>query len=133
VQEKDRAAALKNIKVGDIFHASAPNGASFICLALIIRDRTIFARRMTSQSVHEFDRYTGVEVIDDVPITIDSVAPLPADIHAIMLGIDRKYREEEQRRAGDPDWIAPRETMVLDKDQQRGLLFIGDFYRSNPI
>ncbi|MFI5001286.1 MAG: hypothetical protein ACHQK9_15520 [Reyranellales bacterium] len=129
----NREAALRRIAVGDIFHASAPNGASFICLALKVREDTIFARRITSQSVHEFSRATGVEDPDGVPLTIDSAAPLPPDIREIMLGLDRKYREDEYRRAEDPNWEMPANDARLTKDEIRGLRFVGDFYRDNPI
>jgi len=129
----NREEALRKIAVGDIFHASAPNGASFICLALQVRENMVFARRITSQSVHEFDRSTGVEDPDGVPLTIDSIAPLPTDIHEIMLGLDRKYREDEYRYAEDPNWKMPEDDARLTKDEIRGLLFVGDFYCDNPI
>ena len=128
-----REAALKKIGVGDIFHASTSSGASFICLALQVREQMIFARRVTTQSVHEFDRRTGVEGPDGNPLIINSVAPLPADIREIMLGLDRKYREDEYRRAEDPDWKMPEADARLTKDEIRGLLFVGDYYRDNPI
>jgi hypothetical protein len=94
----DRKAALRSIAVGDIFHAGVGrSGASYPCLALQVRENAIFARRMTTQSVHWFDRTTGVE-IDQDEVVIDSAAPLPDDIREIMLGLDRKYREDEVRR-----------------------------------
>jgi len=128
-----RSVALKNIADGDIFHGRPPKGtASFICLALQVRERTIFARRITTQSVHEFDRTTGVEV-DSNPVVINSVAPLPADIREILLGLDRKYREAEYRRAEDPDWRLPEDEAKLTKDEIRALLFVGKFYEENPI
>lgn len=129
----DRETAIRRIAVGDIFHASAPNGASFICLALIVGADAIFARRVTTQSVHHFDRKGGIEDADKTPAIIDSVAPLPSDIQAIMLGIDRKYREAEYRRAEDPGRIELRESMALTDEQQHGLLFAGKFYRANPL
>lgn len=103
----DREAALRTVAVGDIFHASARNdGPSYDCLALQVREDAIFARRMTTQSVHWFDRRTGVEVDDD-RVVIDSVAQLPHEIHHIMLGVDRLFREAEYRWAEDPDWEPP--------------------------
>ena len=85
-----REEALRRIAVGDIFHASALNGASFVCLTLQVTDNLIMARRVTTQSVHNFDRTTGVEGPEDKPLTIDSVAPLPIDIRDILLSLDRK-------------------------------------------
>src|SRR6266404_266350 len=129
----DRKTALRNIAVGDIFHAEAPNGASLICLTRRVTETIIYARRVTTQSYHEFDRATGVEECERDPCTIDSATPLPADIHRIILGLDRKYREAEYRRAEDPDrpWD-PGESRLTD-DQKRGLLFVVSFYRENPI
>lgn len=129
----DRASTLQTIAVGDIFHASAPNGASFISLVLGVTDRTITARRITTQSVHRFDRETGVADADDIPVTIDSVAALPPDIYEVMLGIDRKYGYSASQRRIDPEWIAPAGTMELTEAEKRGLLFIAKFYPSNPL
>jgi len=129
----DRKTALRNIAVGDIFHAEAPNGASLICLTRSVTETKIHARRVTTQSYHEFDRTTGVEECERNPCTIDSVAPLPPDIQNIILGLDRKYREAEYQRAEYPDkpWD-PGESRLTD-DQKRALLFVGSFHRENPI
>jgi hypothetical protein len=67
--------------------------------------------------VHEFDRATGVEDPDGRPVIINSVAPLPADIRDIMLGLDRKYREAEYRRAEDPEWRMPPEEARLSEEE----------------
>jgi len=129
----EREIALGRIAVGDIFHARTASGASFICLALKVNDKTILARRVTTQSVHEFNRRTGIEDLDGVPLTIDSVARLPADIEEIMLSLDRKYREDEYRRAEDPEWKMSAHDARLTTDEIRGLLFVGKFYTDNPI
>ena len=128
----DREAALRSIGVGDIFHAQAPGGVSYPCLTLQIRENAIFARRVTTQSVHWFDRETGIEVDDD-RIVIDSVAPLPDDIHEIMLGVDRLFREAEHRRAEDPDWKPAEDYFHLTKDQIRAFSFIAEFYPAHPL
>jgi hypothetical protein len=130
----DREAALKMIAVGDIFSACIrpDNEPSFICLALKVREDRIFARRMTTQSVHWFDRATGAE-IDDDRVVINSAAPLPHDIHEIMLSIDRLFREAEHRRAEEPDWQPAENHFHQSKDQIRALLFIADFYPANPL
>lgn len=130
----DREAALKKISVGDMFHASlgGKDGPSYPCLALQVREDALFARRVTTQSVHWFDRTTGVD-IDDDRIVIDSIAQLPHDIHAIMLSIDRLFREAEHRHAEDPDWVPAENHFHQSKDQIRALLFIGDFYASLPL
>jgi hypothetical protein len=129
----DRQAALRQIAVGDIFHASARgDGPSYVCLALQVRESAIFARRMTTQSVHWFDRVTGME-IDDDEVVIDSVAPLPADIRGITLSIDRKFRAAEYRRAEEPDWKPADDYFHLTKDQIHAFSFIHDFYPANPL
>jgi hypothetical protein len=130
----ERQAALKRIAVGDIFHACIrpDDGPSYICLALQVREDRIFARRMTIQSVHWFDRATGVE-IDDDRVVIDSVASLPEDIREVMLGLDQKYRENEDQWAEDPDWEPPQGSSRLTPDQRRALIFIADFYPAHPL
>jgi hypothetical protein len=113
--------------------SSARNdGPTYICLALQVRDDAIFARRMTTQSVHWFDRATGAE-IDCDEVIIDSVAPLPGDIRTIMLGIDRKFREAEYRRAEEPDWKPAEDYFHLTDEQIRAFGFIDDFYASHPL
>ena len=66
-----------------------------------VRERIIQARTLTTQEILEFDRDIGIadHVLygQSYRYVIDSVAPLPPDIHEIMLSIDRKYREAEER------------------------------------
>src|SRR6266481_834231 len=90
----DRWTALGSLAVGDIFHAESPNGASLICLVMSVTETAIRARTVTTQLHLEFDRLTGVAEWGDqqVPCTIDSIAPLPSKTHHVMLGIDRKFR-----------------------------------------
>lgn len=128
----NREAALQKITVDDIFHASGTNGASFICLALQVRKGAVFARRVTTQSVHWFDRATGFDQ-DNPKIVIDSVAPLPEDIREIMLSIDRLFREAEYRSAEEPSWEPPEDYFHQSKDQIRALLFIDKFYPAHPL
>jgi CRISPR/Cas system CSM-associated protein Csm5 (group 7 of RAMP superfamily) len=129
-----REARLRRIAVGDLFHGRPRRGtASFICLALQVHEKTIFARRITTQSVHEFNRATGVEIDDRNPIIINSVATLPHDIREILLGLDRKYRESEYRYAEDPDWEMQAEDAKLTKDEVRALLAAGKMHDDNPI
>jgi hypothetical protein len=129
-----REARLRKISVGDMFHAClrSDNGPSYICLALQVREDRIFARRMTTQSVHWFDRATGAE-IDDDRVVIASVEPLPEDIREIMLALDQKYREDEYRWAEDPDWEPPEGSSRLTPEQRRAILFIAKFYPAHPL
>jgi hypothetical protein len=86
----DRETALRNLAVGDVFHARSRNGASLVCLVIALDDGTLHARRIHTQDDVQFDRNTGVDV--DTPHTrIDCVAPLPPDIHTIFAAMDRRY------------------------------------------
>jgi hypothetical protein len=127
-----REVALRSIAVGDIFHGREGT-ASCICLALQVKERTILARRITTQSVHEFDRATGVENVGRYPIIIDSIASVPADIREILLGLDRKYREAEYSQAEDPNWRMPADEAKLTRDEISALLATGKLHENNPI
>jgi hypothetical protein len=120
----DRETLLGRLAVGDIFHAEAPNGASLICLVVAVSEATIQARTVTTQTQLEFDRRTGIAQSGDdrVPCTINSAAPLPLDVHDVMLGIDRKFRLER-----DP------ERLKLNEAEIRALLFVASHYSANPL
>jgi hypothetical protein len=120
---QDRESEIRRIAVGDIFHASAPNGASLICLAEEVTETTILARTVTNHFSFGFDRTTGAAEFEyegrpAVTCKIDSVARLLPQVHAIMLELDRKYG------LGDPK---------LTTDQKRALLFAWRFYPANAI
>jgi hypothetical protein len=117
----DRSTALMSLVEGSIIHATTPNGASYICLVTLIANGQIWARRVTTQEQLGFDRATGIaEVGDDsVMCTIDSTAPLPTDIHEVLLQLDRRYG------AGDD----PR----LRREEMNALLFVGLFWRAHPL
>ncbi len=134
---RDRKDLLHNLAVGDIFHASAPNGASLICLvtAVMAADSVIQARTVTHHMHLEFDRETGIAEWNAakewptkghadvwVPCTIDSVAPLPIDVHNLMLFEDRKARLTYlSDNAG------------LSDDEKDAFLFMYSYYRENPL
>jgi hypothetical protein len=85
----------------------------------ITSDR-VEARRVTTQGHVTFDLNTGQTLSNDpkVRCTIDSIAPLPADIHNIMLGLDRKMRLRFDK---------------LSREEKDALLFVADFYPANPL
>lgn len=120
----DRETSLRNIAIGDIFHATAPNGASLICLALSVSETTIRARTVTTQIAFDFDRRTGVAVwgSSDMRCPIDSVAPLPTEIHQTILGLDRKFGLEK-----DPHRLA------LTESERRALVFVASYYPAHPL
>lgn len=121
---KDRETRLRKLDVGDIFHAEAPNGASLICLVLRIDDATIHARTVTTQYYFEFDLRTGEAKWgnEGAVCAIDSVTPLPVDIHNVMLGIDRKFRLESDL-----------ERIKLNDAEKKALIFVDSYYRANQL
>ena len=133
----DREMALNAIKVGDIFHAEASSGASLLCLTMAVTDTQIQARNVATQIIYDFDRRTGFAdwfvYGTHYTCSIDSIAPLPPDIHEILLSLDQKYRECEYRLAEDPDWESAPGESHLTKEQIRGLLFVADFYPANQL
>lgn len=116
-----REKALRDIKMGDMFHAEGDHGGSLICLATSITESTIYARTVTHQLEFKFDRRTGVGKEDLYLIegTIDSVAPVPADIYEALVGLDRRYRARDNPR--------------LTEAEKRALLFVAKFYPAHPI
>jgi len=119
----DWKSLLGRLVVGDIFHATCPNRASFICLVEAIANDRIVARRITTQECVDFELDTGLTLpaSDDVRCAIDSVAPLPVAIHNDLLGLERKMR------------LCRGEKMRLNEEEKRALKFVADFYPANPI
>ena len=120
----DRSTQLRSLNGGDIFHAECPNGASLICLVLSVDDSTIRARRVTTQEHLEFDRTTGATNDGDrrTPCVINSIAPVPPQIHEVLLGMDRKSGSER-----DP------ERLKLTEDEKKALVFVGTHYPANLL
>jgi hypothetical protein len=119
---RSRKPQLQLLEAGDIFHAHAPNGASLICLAVSVEDGRIRARRITSQDYFEFDRETGIQLGEEPLAAIDSIAPLPLEIHNVFLVLDRKGRLQQDE-----------EQSKLSEAEKRALLFAADFYPANPL
>ena len=123
---RDRKDQLARLVVGDIFHAhpSSPEGASLICLVVSVTESTIHARTVTTQMQTEFDRQTGEGVWGDdrIPCTIDSTAPLPVEVHNVLLGLDRRSRLER----------IP-ERFKLTDAENRALSFLTAHYASDPL
>jgi|SRR5215813_12065725 len=121
-QMTDRETALRKLAVGDIFHGECSNAASLICLVTSVTETTIHARRVTTQEDLVFDRQVGIVLCDDGTHgdgSIDSVAPLPPEMHDVFLGMDLRYG-----RGDDPK---------LTEAEKRALYFIADFYPANPV
>ncbi len=120
----DRETLLGRLAVGDIFHAESPEGHSMVCLATAVTETTIKARTVTHQVHLAFDRRTGVARWHerDVVCTINSVAPLPIEIHNVFLGLDRKMRLEQ-----DP------ERFKLSRAEIDAISFVDKYYPENPV
>lgn len=82
------------------------------------------ARTVTTQKRARFDRRTGAGEweSEQVSCVIDSVAPLPTDIHNVMLGIDLKFRLTQSI-----------DGLKLNEDEQKALLFIDAYYAENKL
>ncbi len=118
----DRAALIRSIKVGDIFHADCPNGASLVCLATKTTDTIIYARRLLVPEDLEFDRTTGLMRATRHHCPIDSIAPLPPDIREVIENLDYRYNYGPK----------PVDTK-FSKAEFKALVFLDNHYRANPI
>lgn len=129
----DRRTLLGKLVVGDIFHAQAPNGASYICLVLAVSDVTIRARRVTTQENVEFDRKTGIERDDNghAPAIIDSVTPLPPEVHNVFVEMDRRNRRLLEM--DDDSRFADLDRLKLTDAEKKALLFIASHYSTNLL
>ncbi len=123
----DRETVLAGITVGDLFHATTPNGASLICRALEISDTAITARTVTSQYDLEFDRASGVATPEiegeRVSCTVDSVALVPTWVRDALLGLDAVYSDTTRDDEGHK----------LTESERRALVFAALFYPENPL
>jgi hypothetical protein len=120
----EQPGVIGRLVAGDIFHATCSNGASLICLIEDATEKTIRARTVTHQIKVEFDRGTGLEIgaESDTPCKIDSIAPLPIDLHNVILGLDRKMRLE-------PDLLKHK----LTEEERKALIFVASHYPLNPL
>jgi hypothetical protein len=119
----DRKTMLSKLVVGDIFQADGPNGACLPCLIYAVTATIIKARAVTTQAHYEFNRETGIgNWRGGIPITINSIAPLPVEIHNIILGMDRKYR-----------LLYGMERAKLTDDEIRALLFLSEHHLTNQL
>lgn len=120
-----REDALRKIAVGDFFRTTSPNQASLPCLALEVTTDSIRARSIASRFDLKFDRTSGIAAFSEyernVDCIIDSLAPLPPDVHRVMLGLDRKYASPSE------------ESEKLTEDEKRALVFVARFYPQNPL
>ena len=120
----DRKTALAKLAVGDIFHGESTSGASLICLVTSVTEETIMARTMTTQLSFQFDRRTGIAQwgAELNLCSIDSTAPLPMEIHNVLLGLDQRYRLGQEP-----------ERFRLTDAEKRALVFVASYYPANLL
>lgn len=120
VKLRDR---LDRLIAGDVIFAVSPNGATVIGLISHTDTNYLYGRNVTTQMRFVFSKSTGIESPESEIIgRIASIAPLPAFIYSIVLGMDRKFRISISS-----------ERLFLDEDERKALLFLDDYYIRNPL
>jgi hypothetical protein len=121
-----RAEKLRALDTGDIFGATRERGNTLPFLVTSATETTVRARCMTSQFYVEFERHTGEgahEYEEGVAVfRIVTLQPLPVEMHALMLAVDRRMR------LGSNGTTNP-----LDEGDKQVLLFLGDHWAAHPI
>ncbi|WP_174970074.1 hypothetical protein [Burkholderia lata] len=133
--------ALRSLVVGDIFHAHftqwpQSEGPSLICLITSVTDDAILARTVSTQVCFTFDRNTGHSRLWEPPIyasttgealvaVIDSIAPLPSNVHNALVALDRHFRLGQF--SSKPD------RSHLTSEHKEALLFVAKYYPENPL
>jgi hypothetical protein len=118
----DRPTILSRLEVGDLFCARSAKAPVLICLVTQILKESVVTRRVTCGSVITFNRTTGLEETQQNPAEIISVEPLPPDVHALMLRIDRRTRLQVDRSQ-----------FRLDDAEKRALRMLEDHYYSHRL
>lgn len=113
----DLRSKLSLLVAGDIIHGRCAQGPNLFCLVESVTANRIETRRITTQCHVTFDIETGEE-IGDPACRLDSIAPLPVDVHNVLLGLDRKMR------LGTPP---------LDQAEKDALDFADEVYRAHPL
>jgi hypothetical protein len=113
-----------NLLPGDIFHADEPGGASLICLVTRVDEDLVEARTLTTNVRFIFERETGKSIWSSNGMSgnIDSIAPLPPEIHNILLGLDRKLRLERDL-----------ERVKFSEAEKSALLFVSRYYKETRM
>lgn len=122
--QRSMKSTLAKVVVGDIVHGSIVDGPSLLVLVTDVTAHSIVGRRVTTGQTVRFDRETGV--LQDTRVgCIDSVEPLPADIHTVLLHLDRVSRTAEPHSSPD--------RARLSDAQIAALRFTHAFYPANPL
>lgn len=123
---KDRAYLLSQLRIGDIFYAepAAASAAIRYCLVVAVNETTLEAHSIGPGEQLRFDRRTGIQIApDDERVwIISSVEALPADLHAIAIAQERRYRFNQIF-----------EQVRLTEAEMAGALYSHLFYIAHPL
>ncbi len=118
-----RKEVLAAIKAGDVIYGISGGGQEKLLFVYRTTPQTIFARHVTTQTRVEFHRDGQSKWREGGgSCTIVSAAPLPADQHAVVVGLDRKMRTAVELT-----------DMRLSKAEILLLATKDEFYRSHPL
>lgn len=133
--------ALRSLAAGDIFHAHftqwpQSKGPSLICLVTSVTEDEIVARTVSTQVCFTFDRNTGRSRSWEPPIyvsktgetlvaVIDSIAPLPFNVHNALISLDRHFRLGQFSSKPDKSH--------LTAEHKEALLFVATHFPENPL
>lgn len=93
---QDWRSKLSWLVPGDLVHGRDEGKQDLICLVESVEPDRIKARRITTQERVTFYIDTG-ENIDVAGCRLDSIMPLPVEVHDVLLGLDRKMRLGNQQ------------------------------------
>ena len=126
----DRESTLRNLAVGNIFHARSPKWGEPGLPRHGVDDGTIYARRIHTQDNVRFDRATGLR-LPSARTKIDCVTPFPRDIDNTFREMDRKYAEHTElfRNGVEPD----PEKRKMTPDEKLANLSINSHVAANLI
>lgn len=118
-----RNEVLAAIKEGDVIYGVSAGGQEKLLLVDRTTPQTIFARHVTTQTRVEFRRNGQSKWCEGGgSCAIVSVAPLPADQHAVVVSLDHKLRTAVELT-----------DLRLSQAEIRLLTTKGEFYRSHPL
>ena len=92
----DLPSKLSWLVPGDIVHGRGEGKQNVICLVESVEPNRIKTRRITTQELMTFDIGTG-ENIEAPGCRLDSIMPLPVEVHDVLLGLDCKMRLGNQQ------------------------------------
>ncbi len=113
-----RADVLSTVQEGQLIHGRGDRGASMLLHVLAVTDTTICAWRLLTGGHEAFDYQTG----RGDRCQLDSIAPLPPDIHETIFNLDRRQRS-----------CTNVEDAKLTTAEREAFVFIHHFYLANQL